>query len=117
MRSWRVTPETCKVSLDRCKPSPYIIYMIKSFRSKALKLFAEEGDPSKLPVQNHDKLRRLLAALDAATQPDDMNLPGYRFHGLQGKPKRFSVSVSGNYRLTWGWKYPDAIDVDLEDYH
>ena len=91
--------------------------MIRSFRSKPLRKFAETGDGSKLPVQKHDRVRRILAALDAATKPEDMNLPGYRFHGLTGKPKRYAVDASGNYRITWGWDEPDAIDVDLEDYH
>ena len=54
---------------------------------------------------------------DAATVPEDMNLPGYRFHGLKGSPKRYAVDASGNYRVTWEWEAPDAIEVDLEDYH
>ncbi len=91
--------------------------MIKSFRSKPLETFAATGDASKLPVKNHARVRRILAALDAATKPDDMNLPGYRFHGLQGKPKRWTVDATGNYRITWGWNEPDAVQVDLEDYH
>ncbi|MFY9349904.1 MAG: type II toxin-antitoxin system RelE/ParE family toxin [Sphingobium sp.] len=91
--------------------------MIRSFRSKALRLFAERGDASKLPVQNSGRVRRILAALNAATLPEDMNLPGYRFHSLQGKPKRYAVDASGNYRVTWGWQGQHAIDVDLEDYH
>lgn len=91
--------------------------MIKTFRSKALKLFAERGDASKLPVQNPARVRRILAALDVATLPEQMNIPGYRFHGLQGKPKRYSVDASGNYRVTFGFQGEDAVDVDLEDYH
>ena len=91
--------------------------MIKSFRSKALEAFAATGDGSKLPVKNQSRVRRILAALDAATRPEDMNLPGYRFHGLQGKPKRYAVDASGNYRITFGWDEPDAVQVDLEDYH
>lgn len=91
--------------------------MIKSIRSKPLRKFAETGDASKLPVPDANRVRRLLAALDAAVTPDDMNLPGFRFHGLQGKPKRYAVSASANYRLTFGWEGQDAIDVDLEDYH
>ena len=91
--------------------------MIRSFRSKALRQFAEEGDASKLPIPNKDRVRRLLARLDAAAKPEDMNLPGLRFHGLQGKPRRWAVDASGNYRLTFGWDGEDAIDVDLEDYH
>jgi proteic killer suppression protein len=91
--------------------------MIRSFRSRALRRFAEAGDASKLPVRNHDRVRRLLARLDASVGPEDMNLPGLRFHGLKGKPKRWAVDASGNYRLTFGWEGEDAIDVDLEDYH
>lgn len=91
--------------------------MIRSYRSKALQRFAETGDGSRLPVQNHDRVRRILAALAAAAAPDQMNIPGFRFHGLQGKPKRHSVDASGNYRVTFGFEGQDAIDVDLEDYH
>lgn len=91
--------------------------MIRSFRSRALKAFAKSGDTSKLPVRNVARLERILARLEFSVVPEDMNLPGNRFHGLQGKPKRFAVDVSGNYRLTFGWDGTDAIDVDLEDYH
>lgn len=91
--------------------------MIRSFRSKALKQFSGKGDASKLPVQNTGRVARILALLNAATKPEDMNLPGYRFHGLRGKPKRYAVDASGNYRVTYGWEGDDAIEVDLEDYH
>lgn len=91
--------------------------MIRSFRSKALKVFVAKGDGSKLPVRNADRLRRQLVRLEFALFPEDMNLPGYRFHGLQGRPKRYAVDVSGNFRLTFGWDGEDAVDVDLEDYH
>ena len=45
-----------------------------------------------------------------------MNLPGLRFHGLHGRPKRWAVAVSGNWRITRAWE-DGPIDVDLEDYH
>lgn len=91
--------------------------MIKSYCSKPLRLAGEEGDLSKLPVANHRRIVRILALLNAATKPEDMNLPGFRFHGLRGKPKRYAVDASGNYRVTFGWKDQDAIEVDIEDYH
>jgi proteic killer suppression protein len=58
-----------------------------------------------------------LVALDAARQASDMDVPGWRFHPLRGKPARFSVRVSGNWRITFEFSAPDAIDVDIEDYH
>jgi len=91
--------------------------VIRSFRSKALRLFAEKGDSSRLPVANHRRVARILALLNAATKPDDLNLPGFRFHGLSSRPKRYAVDASGNYRVTYAWIEQDAVDVDLEDYH
>jgi proteic killer suppression protein len=92
--------------------------VIRSFRSKALRLFAERGDTAKLSVQNPDRLRRILAFLNAAGVPDDMNQPGFRFHRLKGSERnRFAVNASGNWRVTFGWDGVDAIEVDLEDYH
>ena len=64
------------------------------------------------------RILRLLDRLDAAMKPEDMNLPGYRFHQLKGDRKRaFSVSVSGNWRITFRFEDGDAVDVNLEDYH
>ena len=92
--------------------------MIRSFRSKALRRFVERGDASKLSVPNVRRLETILARLDSAMVPEDLNLPGYRFHGLKGKDKgRYAVDASGNWRITFGWDGKDAIDVDLEDYH
>jgi len=91
--------------------------MIRSFRSTRLKRFAATGDGARLPVKNADRVRRILALLDAARRPEDMNIPGFRFHGLHGRPKRFAVDASGNYRVTFGFDGEDAVDVDIEDYH
>jgi toxin HigB-1 len=90
--------------------------MILAFRSKPLRQIYETGKPGKLAVQNTARIGRILRALAAATKPEDMNLPGYFFHGLEGE-RRWSVRVTGNWRLTFGWDGADAIDVDLEDYH
>ncbi len=92
--------------------------MIRSVRNKSLKRLLEKGDGSKLSVPNLARVERILAALNAARAPEDMNLPGYRFHGLKGTAKgRYAVDASGNWRITFGWDGEDAIDVDLEDYH
>ena len=92
--------------------------MMRSFRSKALRRFVEQGDASKLSVPNVQRLERILLQLDSARLPDEMNAPGLRFHGLKGRAKgRFAVDASGNWRVTFGWDGDDAIDVDLEDYH
>ena len=92
--------------------------MIRSFKSKALHLFAVTGDARKLSVPNAKRVRQILLALDIAKSPDEMNTPGLRFHALKGDRKgTFAVDASGNYRITFGWNGEDATDVDLEDYH
>lgn len=92
--------------------------MIASFRSKALKRYAEKSDASKLSVVNVRRLDTILEALDEAVRPEDMNVAGWRFHALKGAMTgRFAVSVSGNWRVTFEWDGEDAIEVDLEDYH
>ncbi|MEO7564588.1 MAG: type II toxin-antitoxin system RelE/ParE family toxin [Sphingomicrobium sp.] len=93
--------------------------MIRSIRSKPLKQFAAKGDASKLPVSGSavDRVEAQLTALDVATAADQMDVPGWHFHSLKGKPARFSVRVTANYRPTYAFEPPDAVDVDLEDYH
>lgn len=92
--------------------------MIRSFRHKGLRRFAEAGDGRKLSVSNHARIRRILLALDAAQKPEDLNLPGFGFHQLTGRlAGYYAVSASGNWRIVFRWKDEDALDVDLVDYH
>lgn len=92
--------------------------MIRSFKSRALRQLAQTGDGSKLSVPNVNRVVLIIDALDRATRPEDMNIPGLRFHPLKGRAKgRCAVWASGNWRITFGWNEYDAVDVDLEDYH
>ncbi len=84
--------------------------MIRNIRDRALRRYWETGDPKGLSVENTNRVRLMLLALDKAARPEEMNLPGYRFHALRG-------TVTGNWRLTFGWEGENAIDVNLEDYH
>ena len=60
----------------------------------------------------------MLSMLDSAETPEETNLPGYRFHVLSGRDRhRYSLTVSGNWRLTFGWEGADAVHLDYEDYH
>jgi proteic killer suppression protein len=47
----------------------------------------------------------------------DLAVPGFDFHPLKGKPKRYSLHVSGAWRITFEWIDADACRVDLEQYH
>lgn len=92
--------------------------MIASFRSKALKRFWTRSDESGLRADWIRKIERQLTLLDQAAGPEDMNVVTFGFHALTGdQAGRYAVTVSRNWRLTFGFDSHDAIDVDLEDYH
>ena len=59
-----------------------------------------------------------LAALDSAQTIDDMNIPGFRLHPLKGAMAgRWSITVSGNWRVTFEFRDGNAYVLDYEDYH
>jgi proteic killer suppression protein len=92
--------------------------MIRSFRHKGLKALYEGNRSAKVTRNQIPKLQRVLTALDEATGPHEMDLPGFRMHPLKGKRKGvFSVWVSGNWRVTFRFKGIDAVEVDYVDYH
>jgi toxin HigB-1 len=90
--------------------------VIASFRHKGLEELYLTGKTRRIGADQIGKCVRLLQLLVVAARPEDMNIAGFRFHGLQGKPKRWSVRVTGNYRITFGWLGENALEVDFEDY-
>ena len=60
----------------------YTIRVIKSYRHKGLKRFAETGSKGGIQPKHADRLRRLLTALDVASMPQDMDAPGNQLHAL-----------------------------------
>ena len=92
--------------------------MIKSFRHKGLQQFFESGSKAGIQGGHAAKLSRQLAVLNRASGPPDMNLPGWGLHRLKGSlSEHWSVSVSGNWRLTFKFDNGDAILIDYQDYH
>lgn len=96
----------------------YTIRVIRTYRHKGLRKFAETGSKAGIQAKHAARLRRLLTALDVACRPEDMNAPGYGLHPLKGDlAGHWAVAVSGNWRLTFGFGGEDAVDVDYQDYH
>jgi proteic killer suppression protein len=93
--------------------------MVKSFKSKKLKRFFDQGDAAALPADQIEKISDVLAALDTAAEPSEVGLfPGWRLHPLKGDLKGFwSVTITGNWRLIFRFEDGDAFDLDLVDYH
>ena len=94
------------------------VFMIKNYRHKGLEIYASKGDKSKLPPAYIQKIKMILTRLDAASNAEQLDQPGYNFHSLKGDLKGFySVKVSGNWRIIFRFEEADAIDVDFVDYH
>jgi proteic killer suppression protein len=92
--------------------------MIRSLRHKGLKRLYEDDDARGLHRGHVEKLRRILARLDIATTPQDLDLPGYRLHPLKGDLKGFwAVTVQANWRVTFRLSGGHVFDVDYVDYH
>ena len=92
--------------------------MIKSFKHKGLQRFYESGSAAGIQPSHKPRLRLQLAALDTATVIDDLDIPGFRLHPLKGKLKgRWSISVSGNWRVTFELRDGNTYVLNYEDYH
>jgi proteic killer suppression protein len=88
-------------------------------RHKGLRALYEKEQTKGVQQQQVKRLKLLLARLDAAREPSDMDLPGLRLHALHGDKEGFyAVSVSGNWRVIFRFdETGEATDVDLMDYH
>ena len=92
--------------------------MIRSFRHKGLEQFFLTGSKKNIQPEHADKLARILDRLDASISPSDMALPAYRLHALKGNEAgTWSVTVNGNWRVTFQFEGQDAVVVDYRDYH
>ena len=92
--------------------------MILSFRHRGLERLYEDGDQRRISPEHVGKVQRVLARLDVASGPQDMDLPGFRLHALRGDLDGFfAVAISSNWRIIFRFETGHARDVDLLDYH
>lgn len=92
---------------------------IRSVQHRGLLRLIEDDDSRELRPDLVRRLRNILAVLITA---DDMTKvagpPGWRIHQLKGaRAGTWSISVSGNWRLTFALDQGEICNLDLEDYH
>ncbi|BCT35578.1 type II toxin-antitoxin system RelE/ParE family toxin [Pseudomonas protegens] len=88
--------------------------MIKSFQHKGLRAFYETGSTRGIRAEH----ARQLSFMDHASEPADLNLPGWRLHPLKGDLHGYwSLVVSGNWRVIFRFVGSDIELVDYLDYH
>lgn len=92
--------------------------MIRSIRHKGLRLLYERGDHRGVASERAARIEEIMALLDVARSPRDLDLPGFRLHRLHGDLAGWwSIAVSGNWRIVFRIIEGDVHDVDLLDYH
>ena len=92
--------------------------MIKSIKHKGLKKFFETGNAKGVRVDHVNRLRLRLAALDAATQLDDLAAMNWGLHPLTGNlAGQYAIKVSGNWRLFFKFEDGNVYLLDYDDYH
>jgi proteic killer suppression protein len=92
--------------------------MIKTFKHKGLKKFFETGSKAGIQAKHERRLRMQLAAIDTASVIEDIDLPGFKLHQLKGnRDSIWSITVNGNWRVTFEFKDGNAYILNYEDYH
>jgi toxin HigB-1 len=66
-----------------------LLPVIQTFRHKGLKRLFVEDEVKGVRADQVEKLRNILAVLNRARIPGDMDLPGFRLHPLRGDLKGF----------------------------
>ncbi|URQ92040.1 type II toxin-antitoxin system RelE/ParE family toxin [Pseudoalteromonas sp. SCSIO 43101] len=92
--------------------------MIKTFKHKGLKKFFETGSKAGIQAKHERRLRMQLVAIDTASIIEDIDLPGFKLHPLKGnRDGVWSITVNGNWRVTFEFKDGNAYILNYEDYH
>ena len=92
--------------------------MIQSIRHKGLNRLYEDDDARGVMAEHAEKLRDILARIDAARTIADLDIPGFRLHPLKGEIKGlWAVTVRANWRVIFQFAEPNVFDVDYVDYH
>lgn len=91
--------------------------MIASWRNRDLRDLFETGRSRRIDTKLTRRAMARLTALNEATDLRELYSPGYELHKWQGHTNRWSISVSGPWRITFTWINGEAHDVDLENPH
>lgn len=92
---------------------------IRSVKHRGLKRFIEDNEDRELRRDLVGRIRRVMTALVLAPNVTGiLGPPGWRIHQLTGdRAGTWSISVSGNWRITFRVEDDAIADLDLEDYH
>ena len=92
---------------------------IRSVQHRGLRRLIEENDTRELRPDLVKRTRNILTALLAAVNVEGVaGPPGWRIHQLTGdRMGTWSISLSGNWRITFEVDGAEIRNLNLEDYH
>lgn len=92
---------------------------IRSVSHRGLRNPVEHDDTKGIRQDLVNRIRRIVTALVLAPTLDGlMAPPGWRIHRLGGdRAGVWSISVSGNWRITFAVRDDEIWSLNLEDYH
>lgn len=106
------------VIIPSCKTSSILLSMIKSWLHKGLKNFFETGSRAGIQAAHARRLEERLQVINRAKSVQEINFPAYRLHQLKGdRSDIWSITVTGNWRITFRFEDGDAYILNYEDYH
>jgi len=92
--------------------------MICRFQHRGLKILYDKDDRRGVSAEQAEKTARVLARLDVATRPEQLGLPGFGLHLLEGDLAGYwSVALRGDWRIIFRFDQGNTTDVDLIEYH
>jgi len=92
--------------------------MIRRFQHRCLKILYEKDDRRGVSAENVEKTARVLARLDVVTLPDQLRLPGFGLHRLEGDLAGYwTIAIRGDWRIIFRFDAENITDVDLVEYH
>ena len=91
--------------------------MIRNIKHRGLKELYIRGSSTRVRQDLIARTLRRLDVLSVATSLDDLNIPGFNFHRLRGKPVRYSIHINGPFCITFEWIDNEFANVNLEQYH
>jgi proteic killer suppression protein len=92
---------------------------IRSIKHRGLRRFIENNDPREIRGDLVNRTRNILTVLIAASDIAGVQgPPGWRIHELVGdRAGTWSISVSGNWRITFALVGGEIVELNMEDYH
>ena len=92
---------------------------IRSIKHRGLRRLIENNDPREIRGDLVNRTRNILTVVMTASDIAGVQgPPGWRLHELVGdRAGTWSISVSGNWRITFALVGGEIVELNMEDYH